>query len=382
MKKFLAIALSLIMIAGIFPAVALAATSYTQSANYTSSNDITAGNEYIIPEGITMTVPSSLTLYIPSGSTLRVAKGGILNVLGTVVVQSRGALIVDGSILHGTNVTASEANAVAVAAVSVAPIAKSLADSITFDDAPYSVSVTATYKGFEGSGSSTASKDFNAADVTAGGTIYAQLNTPVSVSFKINEPFNVETNKEETRYNEKYMPVFVDTAPIDFIQGSNTFTVRDCCAVTFGDAQNDADFYNDCRILLPSGTDFTVVGRNGETGEDGVVYAKYGTYFSFRVELNDTSDRSPVEVRCFNGYSTFGLEVPETGYLADVQPLEPDSQGYYTIYIDGEKTIQVEGTLENGTIDSVSGVMDIIRNILDMITSFFKKIAEFLGFNM
>lgn len=383
MKKILAIVISVIMIAGIFPAAALAETvTYAQSAKYQTSNDIVSGNVYVIPSGTTMTVPSDITLYIPDGATLRVAEGGFLSVLGTIVVKSGGCLIVDGSVHHGTNITADEENAVAVAAVNIAPIADSLAESITFDDAPYSVNVYATYQGYEKSGGKVLSKNFDSADVTAGGDIYVQLNTTLSVAFRINEPFNVEENKEETRYDESYMKVYVDSAAIDYIQGCNTFTVRDTHEVTFSKAQNDNDFYADCRIMLPTGTDYTVVGRNGEIGDDGVVYVKYGTYFSFRVDLLDTSDRSDIEVFCYDGYGAFDLKVPTEGYLADVPALEPDSQGYYTIYIDGEKTILVEGSLDNDTTDTVSGVTDIIRNILDMITSFFKKFAEILGISI
>lgn len=357
MKKALALVLSVLLAMGTLAVAASANTiTYTASKKYTSSNEIVAGDEYIIPDGITMTVPSDVTLYIPSGATLTVEEGGVLTVYGTIVVLDGGKLIVKGTINHATNVSTEGSNAIATAAVTIPAIADYMASSVTF---------TPTVK-FSYYANSDGVK--HTADVTAGDTVNAQLGTEMSVIVTI----------AETEYDPAYMTVYADGVKVDYVQGKCPMKVTDAHKITFEKAQNNADFYKDCKILLPTGKGYEAVGRNGEMTEDGTVLIKYGTYFSFRLDIDEDYDRSDIDLYIYDGYGYFNLDT-DNGYLADKEALTPDADGYYTIYVDGDKTVQVEGAVSNEALGTVTGIMDIIKNIMDMITSFLQKIAALLG---
>lgn len=372
MKKVISLLLSVIMLFGML-AVTAAAHTFEQSAKFITSSDIPAGETCNIPEGITMTVPSDVTLYIPAGSKLIVQDGGVLNVLGTVVVLAGGELKVEGTILHGTNVSVEQGtNAKATAVIRFPAVNKYISDALEADG--FGVTVKAIYE-YDGTGTKTTT------DVTAGTSVEAELGSVINIEAKITEP---EAGKKY--YDNKYFTIYEKGVALTYVNGVCPLTVTGSTDITYVKAQSKADFYRDCKIYLPSGTGYQVTGRNGEVTEDGTVLVKCGTTFSFTLGLDEDYDRSNINVYVYNGYGYINITSPIDGtMMADLEPLQPDADGYYTIEIEAgstEKTILVDGVISNSTISTATGVMDTVRYILDMITSFFKKIAELFGIKM
>ena len=127
MKKLLAAALALCLIAALVPGAALAANSTsvstgqalvealeTPNANVSIDSDITINNGFTVGSGQTVTVATSHTLTISDGATVTVDAGGKLVVAGTLTVsgtisgsvESSGTVTVNAGAVVG-NITSS-----------------------------------------------------------------------------------------------------------------------------------------------------------------------------------------------------------------------------------------------------------------------------------
>ena len=143
-----------------------------------------------------------------------------------------------------------------------------------------------------------------------------------------------------------------------------------------------AVFLNTYRIDLPNKEGYTVYGREGEVGAtDQTVYLKYGKPFSFRVEIDPAYDKSPYKVYIVSGYGWTNMDTDTI--LKDLQPAQPDSDGYYTIpSVESDYTVFVIGVIENATVEKVGGIFEQVKSIFEMIRKFFAQFLAMFGINL
>lgn len=383
MKKVISVFLAALMIACCVPFSVFAASqteTFTASANFTSSNQLSSDVEYIIPEGVTMTVPSNLTLYIPANARLTVNKGGTLNVLGSIVIMNFGELYASGIIDHGSNIQIADGadNAAAMVQMRFPDLnddAVRLADKITvaysYDDVNQSVPV-------------------------GGGSYFVPLNKEIRIDAHIIEPTaNYPASQQRDKFDDSLLKIKFNNVGLTYVSGAKADTgYFTTTATTGGDISyakwtNDADFLTTKRIILPSGEGYEVLPRypdKVQRTEDGTIVVKYGEPFSFYVDLDEAYDMSNYEVYIYNGYGwlNLGEENQETGEL-EIGKLraEPDANGYFNVsQVTGDLTISVQGVMKNATINLIGNLLETFRNIFNMLKEFIESLKDlFSGFS-
>jgi len=360
MKKVIALLLSALMIFGTFAITASAADpiEITTSKKFTSSSELNAGETYKVKPDVTVTVPSDVTLYIPAGTHLIIEEGAALNVLGTIVVLDGGVLEIHGTLVHGENIATEGKTSQAVVDVNFPAVSNYI--GATASD--LAVKVYATYQR-----SSDPADMAEGLDVSAGGSVPVQVNTAIKIAPDV----------DGDEYDDSLFTVYADGVAVEWLRNCRPLTVVGTHEITYMGVEKKADLYRDCLIYLPTGKGYEVVGRNGEMTEDGTIKIKYGTTFSFRLELDPDYDRSAIEVYAYTGYGYLNLKTDEE--LAQLPALEADEYGYYSVPIDNNKTIQVVGVVSNETLGTVTGIMDTVRNILNMLLSYLKQILGAFG---
>ena len=132
-----------------------------------------------------------------------------------------------------------------------------------------------------------------------------------------------------------------------------------------------------CRILLNSGTGYTVYGRDGE---EGTAEIKWGKPFTFRVEFDDDYQMSATtaDVYIYNGYGVvnYDTDTSETTLAS-----KPDASGYYTIpAVQGDYTIYVNMlAIPDDKVTQIGGILQTVRSVFEMIINFFRQIANIFG---
>ena len=378
MKKVISVFLAALMIACCVPFSVFAASqteTFTASANFTSSNQLSSNTEYIIPSGVTMTVPSNLTLYIPANARLTVNAGGTLNVLGSIVIMNFGELYASGIIDLGSNIQIADGDDNAAAMVQMRfpdlnDDAVRLADKIT---------VKFSYDGAE-----------EQTVPVGGGSYFVPLNKEIKIDAHIIEP-----RPDRDKFDDSLLKIKFNNVGLSYIAGAKADTgYFTTTATTGGDISyakwtNDADFLTTKRIILPSGEGYEVLPRypdKVQRTEDGTIVVKYGEPFSFYVDLDEAYDMSNYEVYIYNGYGwlNLGEENQETGEL-EIGKLraEPDANGFFNVSaVTGDLTISVTGVMKNATINLIGNLLETFRNIFNMLKEFIESLKDlFTGFS-
>lgn len=391
MKKILAIILSAVMLLCCLPLASLAddaVITYTEDGSFNESDEglLRSGKTYVIPNGVKMTVPAEITLYVPTNATLRVDEGGKLNVLGNVIVKNGGLLNVEGSISGGQKVTA---EAVGGAQVKIsypsfedAGIASKTdidgdgvaeTDAIKnivycFGDTP-TADLAETFIPFDEYGNTTGVLS------REGGSFSMPLNKVLFLKAEFGE------NSEKPKFDPARFLIYFNGAEITYKQSYRSATVSNSGELSFSQWTNESDFYRTCKILLPTGEGYEIVGRDEEIGADSAVYIKYGQPFAFRVEVDEAYDMSQYQVYIYNGYGFLGMDPTDASgnLLNTLTPVQP-RDGYYVIdKVVGDTTVYVEGMVKNETINLISSIIEAIRSIIEMIREFFANIFPTLS---
>ncbi len=385
MKKVLSVILCAVMVLCCFPIAVFAADSdhsFEVSANFTEPNQLTTG-EYVIKENVTMTVPAGMTLYIPTGASLRVEKNAILDVQGNIRIIGGGKLYVEGTLKGGSKVICEEENSAFVSLYFISLKNANLLENIdniaffTSDDPAANVE----FNWFDTNGNFDTNKVelvYNDAQKTGDDPVEktVELNSYIffKVKFKDTYPNGDPIPAKELAkvYDEGKFMLLLNDIRIPYSQGCCSVQMSAGGTVTYSQWNNDIDFYKDYKVYLPTGEGYEVLGNWGETSADGTVTLRYGTMFSFYVEIDEAYDMSNYEVYIYNGYGFTDLDV--STILKDIAPAVPNEYGYYNFEVTGETTIYVVGVVKNSTINLVGNIVDTIRNIFNMLKEFFENL--------
>lgn len=381
MKKIISLVLCAIMLLGCLPMMSFA--DEVVLTEFTDSNQISSGEQAVIAAGTTFTVASDKTLYVPSGASLTVKEGAVLVVNGTIIVMNNAALVVEGDIKNGQNVKLDGDRSVATVEISYPRIAD-----------------------YGASGKIDAIKCFVGDDIGAdlrengltelcdldlenGGVFSFPLNKVMFMKVSIHEPVPARP-----RFDDANFMVYFKGVGLGCKQGYHSCAVSNSGEISFSQWTSDSDFYKMCKIQLPTGEGYEVIGRDCEVSSDGTVYVKYGEPFAFRLEIDEAYDMSSPEVYIFNGYGFLGLDIdPEKpDYIPkDFQVKDEDDglkDGWYTVRvlntetgvyenkIIGDTTVYVLGVTKNATITLISSIIDTIKSVFNMLKEFFDGIFE------
>ena len=374
MKKTLAILLTVCMAFMLMPFFAFAEdtvylTDETVPENYylaSYTNYIVKYDPALSDAENTFVVPYSATLHIVNSCTVTVQAGATLSILGDVIIHEGGRLIVDGFIENADKITN---NGVAEAKVTFPSL-----ESVGLNgkiEVSYAVS-------FSGSAYDDIQEGaLQYTPVTADGAdIYMPLNEYVYIIAHIIEPV-----AGRDKFDDSLMKVRLNGVEIPYTQGNHHTLLTVGGKISYSQWTSDNDFLNTYRIDLPNKAGYTVYGREGEVGStDTTVYLKYGKPFSFRVVLDDAYSKSPVEVYIVRGYGWTNMDT--SVILADLEPAQPDADGYYTIpSVESDYTVFVMGVVENATVEKVSGIFEQVKSIFEMIRKFFAQFLALFGVN-
>ncbi len=371
MKKTLSVVLAVIMALCCFPFAAFADGSvvYDTSAQFTRSDELVSGTTYTIKSGTTMTVPSGMTLYIPTSATVIVEQGAKLIVNGYITILDGGYLYVYGNLKGGGRIGGSGEAYCQYRFPSVASQGLTKSDGTSRVEISYAVSENGNaYEDLNNALKFTSIPD-------NGGDVMVPLNQYIYIKAHIIEPV-----ENEDKFDDSLLNVYAEGVGVKFEQGSHSTQIGSSADVTYGTWTTDNDFLSKFKIYLPTGTGYTVYGRNGEQSAftDKTVTLKYGQSFSFKVEIEDEYDMSQYEVYIYNGYGWTGYDTTEL--LKDISPAQPDEYGYYNIdCIKGDTTIYVVGVVKNETITLIGDILSMIRSIFETIKGFFEQLFGSLG---
>ena len=407
MKKVLSIILCAVMLFSCMSFAAIAADPYTITSNFYESNQLESGtadapNVYTIPSGAIVNVPSDITLYIPANAELVVEEGATLRVFGTVSVLKKGELTVRGALENSSKVLC-EGN-MDDALAGKATVRLNFANLKDFGLVGRETPVTVSYfTSTDDKAEAKVNDGSLAANVINISTIeednyntFVNLNETLFIKVAIGEP---EPPKD--KYDDGAITVFANGIGIAYASGWHRVKATTSMDITYTTWRNghDSDFYTTKLISFPTGEGYEVIGRDGETADDGAVKVKYGDSFSFRVEIDEAYDMSDYKVYVYNGYgwlkinpnqSAAGEEVIEgegSSPLGDFLPIDgvpaavPDADGFYTIKnVNGDITIYVVGVVKNATINLIGNILETIRNIFNMIKEFFEGLFGAFNF--
>lgn len=326
MKKILSITLCALMLICIIPLGAYAEDIvFDANGDFTASDQLISGNQYTIPNEITMTVPFDMTMYIPTDSQLTVEAGGKLIVNGNIVTQPGGVVSIKGAVVNASHITGQGTQRAEIRFPSL--VSAGLEGKV---DVSYAVSESGSaYEDMTGNLVFEAVPD-------SGGSVWCALNQYLYINAHIKEP-DIKYDK----FDDSLMNVYINGIGVPFAQGSHHTLVGTAGDVTYSKWTNENDFLSTFNVYLPTGKGYTVYGREGEQSADGeTVRLKYGKPFSFKVEIDPKFDMSIYEVYIYNGYGWTNLDTATL--LKDIEPAKPDEYGYYSIpEVKGEYTIYV-----------------------------------------
>ncbi len=368
MKKVLAVLLTVCMMFAVVPFFAFAEdtvilTQETIPANYS----LVSFSEYKIENGTTVVIPADATLQVVNSSKLTVEAGGSLILQGNAIVHEGGELIVEGNIQNADKITN---RGRAVAKINFPSLEASGLNGIV------NVSYANSYSG-------SAYDDVNEGSLSytpvnpEGESIYMPLNQYMYIIAHIIEP---QDNRD--KFDDALMKVRLNGVEIPYTQNNHHTLLTVAGDITYSQWTNDNDFLKTYKIDLPSKEGYTVYGREGEvSATDQTVYLKYGQPFSFRVELDEAYNKSPMEVYIVAGYGWTNMDT--STILKDLEPAKPDADGYYTIpSVESDYTVFVLGVVANATVEKVGGIFEQVKSIFEMIRKFFAQFLAVFGINL
>lgn len=352
--------------------------AFTEDGFFSNSDILVSGGSYYIPDGVKMTVPADVSLYISTNCNLTVEKGGKLVVLGNITVKNGGSLNIEGTISGGQKVYVEEGGNAWVNIYY--PAFKDA--GLDGKDENDQKKITNIYYCYGNSPTADLSGDFIPFDEynttmgalsRDGGYFTMPLNKVLFIKTEFNE------NPERPKYDPALFCIYFNGAVISFKQSYRSATISSGGELSFSQWTNDSDFYRTCKIQLPTGEGYEVIGRDEEIGADSAVYIKYGQPFAFRVEVDEAYDMSQYQVYIYNGYGFLGITPTEGITLDQLEPVQP-RDGYYVIdEVIGDSTVYVEGMVKNSTINLISSIIEAIRSIIEMIREFFANFSFSFG---
>lgn len=379
MKKTISILLALIMLLSCSPVllgVAFAdGTIYTfdASGNFTDDN-LLNGCIYKIPDGVTMTVPDNFSLHIPLNCTLLVEEGGTLKIedKGEILISgnetSYGTLTVEGTIIgaEGNHISTGNYGLAQARVRFPSLVSAGLKDCI---DVWYATSKS-------GNAYENVTPDFTYTKVSEDGAV---VYLPLNQYFYVKADIIKDNDYANIKYDDGKMNVFLNRVPIEYAAESHRTLLVDAGVISYSSWTRDDDFLKSYRITLPTGTGYTVIGRDGEEGEAVI---KYGQPFSFRVEIDEDYQMSgsTLEVYIYNGYGVVNYDFNDPNQ-GTIRPSTPDASGYYTIpAVVNDYTIYVSMlSIDDGMVTKLGGILQTIRSVFEMIINFFRQIANTFG---
>ena len=369
MKKTLAILLTVCMMFAFVPFFATAENQVILTQDNIPANySLVSYTVYTIESGTVVSVPADATLQIVNSCTLIVEEGAALNIYGNAIVHEGGKLKVYGSILNADKITN---NGECTACVKFPDL-----QSVGLNG-KIEVSYAVSYSGSAYDDIDEGSLNYIPVPAT-GAAIDMPLNQYVFIIAHIIEPV---ANKD--KFDDALMKVRLNGVEIPYTQKNHHTLLTTGGTISYSQWTNDNDFLKTYRIDLPSErTGYQVIGREGEVGAtDKTVYLKYGKPFAFRVDIDEAYDKSPYKVYIVRGYGWSTLDT-ET-ILADLEPAQPDADGYYTIpSVDDNYTVFVIGVIENAKVEKIGGIFEQVRGIFEMVRKFFAQILAMFGISI
>ena len=375
MKKTLSVFLALVMVLSCAPVmlgfVFAAGTEYTfdESRDF-APGELVSGNNYTIPDGVTMTVPADVSLNIPLNSKLTVAEGGKLIINGEVTVAgnstSYGKLDVMGTIVGAENVGVGNYG-IANAHIRFPSLAEAgLQDVIKV--------WVASSK--EGNAYENLTENFTYVWVNDNG---ADIEVPLNQYLYIKADIIKDGDYVNVKYDDSLMQVFLNRVEVPYAAESHRTKLVSAGDITYSKWTVDDDFLKTYRISLTSGTGYTVYGRDGEEGE---ALVKFGKPFTFRVEIDEEyqMSASTMEVFIYNGYGVVNYDHNDPTQTT-VRPSTPDASGYYTIpAVKNDYTVYVSMlSIPDDKVTMIGGILQTVRSVFEMIINFFRQIANAFG---
>lgn len=373
MKKTLSVFLAVCMIFMFVPFFAFAEDAvtvdqaYLEANNYSLPSGVSERISYIVTTG-TITIPAGRTLHVSGNTKFTVGSNANLVLNGDAVVHENGEMYIDGGVTNADNITI---NGICRAKIVFPSLnACGLAGKIE-------VSYASSYSGSEYDELVPGSLTWYTVDCNYEAVEkYIDINQYVYIVAHIIEPV-----AGRDQFDDSLMKVRLNGVEIPYKQGSHCTLLTCGGTISYSQWTNDNDFLNTYKIDLPNKEGVTVVGRGGEVGStDTVVYVKYGKPFSFRVDLDDSYSKSPIEVYIVSGYGWTNMDT--STILADLEPAQPDADGYYTIpSVQSDYTVFVMGVIANETVEKVGGIFEQVKSIFEMIKKFFSQFLAMFGLN-
>ena len=373
MKKTISVILAVCMIFAFVPFFALADdTAIVVTQEYLASEDVNyvlpSSHDYVINSGV-VTIPAGKTLHVSASATLTVKNGATLYINGNVVVHETAVMYVDGNITNADKIT----------------IAGECYAGITFPSL-YNCGLAGKLEVSYGSSFSGSEYDDLVANAVTYKKVectyddvheYVPMNQYVYIVAHIIEPV-----AGRDQFDDSKMKVRLNGVEIPYKQNNHCTLLTTGGTISYSQWTSDNDFLNTYKIDLPSKEGVTVVGRGGEIGStDTTVYIKYGKPFSFRVDLDEAYSKSPMEVYIVAGYGWSNLDT--STILADLEPAQPDADGYYTIpSVQSDYTVFVMGVIANETTEKVSGIFEQVKSIFEMVKKFFAQFLALFGLSL
>lgn len=396
MKKVISLILCAIMLFGCLPMMSFAEDEpIMELTTFTGSDMIGSGKTAVVKAGTSFEVPPSTTLYVPEGATLKVEAGAELNIRGSIIVMDNAVLSVEGEIKNGGNVTLNSDRANAYVLISYPSLEDCGAASDWIDSIKCWYGDTATAD-MEEKGLHEIAElktNDNKLDLESGGSFAFPLNKFLFVDVDIFEPV-----PDRPRFDESKYMIFFKGTGLGYKQGYSSCKVSNSGELSFTKWVNESDFYKMCKIQLPTGEGYEVIGRDCEISADGTVYIKYGDPFAFRVEIDEAYDMSDYRVYIYNGYGFLGIVpensslIPDDFFVKDeddglkdgwytfrvLDPAKTEAAGtpVYENKVIGDSTVYVLGVTKNETINMIGNIIETIKSVFNMLKEFFEGIIE------
>ncbi len=429
MKKTMSVILAALLLVCCLPFSVFAEETIVPADTYASAHNYVLNNAnpvYTVEAGKTFTVPEGITLYIDQGATLEVY--GTLNAEGSVISRG-GKLLLKLDTEKGTygKLVQSEdghvgGNDPTNYRAEVVFSNKNLDEYTVYEHHIGNVKYTCSKNGssyadvlaYDPGDDSNANDDPDYSDATP----YAALNYNVPTEVLINQYLTFKMDiLDEKGSNKKYdankLVFKFNDVNVKNAQNVNQVYVTTAGVISFAGSKswNEDTFLRTFRIYIPSGTGYSVYGINGEvSAETETVRLKYGTDFTFRVDIDSEYSRSETEREIYlintyqfvpSRYSATLAEMAGAGSdwndvsFYDTEGKYPcvlkfkdsdgsdgklfiDENGFCHIpgeYINCECSIAVTGVAKNETITFAAKIVNMLRSIVDQIRDFFEYLA-------
>lgn len=414
MKKTLSVILAVLLLVCCLPFSVFAEETIISAEDYANEHDnVLDGSNavYTVPADEIFTIEGGEYLYIESGATLEVY--GTLNAIGHVISRG-GSLVLKLDPENGTYGTVTQPDD-GQGHVGGNDPEKYRAEVMFSDKDLFNFTVSDHHIANARYFSATNGSSYADLDNTDSFTGFAFNNSVVQVNlgqylfFKMDL---LDENGSSKKYDADKLVFAFNGVKIKNAQSVNRVQVTTAGVISFaGDkAWNEDTYIRRMRIYIPTGAGYSVYGVSGETSADTeTVRLKYGSDFTFRVDVDADYDRSEYEIYLVNTYqfvaSRYAVSLAEMaqayndwtddsfyeteGKYPCVKEFRPgdgsdgniyiDENGYCHIpgsFIDRDCSIAVSGVVKNETLTFIAKIVEMLKNVFNAISSFFEMIAN------